>query len=128
MFLFRSCSRQDFVGSYALDKLRVNSSRQDDAFEWDDAKAASNFLKHKVSFELARGVFADAFAIEREDTTEDYGEPRYNLLGLANSRLLFVAYTTRGEIVRIISAREAEPYERRLYHEENARKDATHQA
>jgi uncharacterized DUF497 family protein len=25
----------------------------------------------------------------------------------------------RGEIIRIISARDAEPYERRLYHEEN---------
>jgi hypothetical protein len=115
--------------SYALDKLRVNSSMQDDAFEWDDGKAASNFSKHKVSFDLARGAFADAFAIEREDTTEDYGEPRYNLLGMAgDDRLLFVAYTMRGEIVRIISAREAEPYERRLYHEENARKDDKPQA
>jgi uncharacterized protein len=96
---------------------------QDDAFEWDDAKAASNITKHGVSFEVARGAFADAFAIEREDTTEDYGEPRYNLLGMACGRLLFVAYTMRGEIVRIISAREAEPYERRLYHEENAPAD-----
>ena len=78
---------------------------QDDAFEWDDAKAASNFSKHKVSFELACDAFADAFAIEREDPTEDYGETRYNLLGMANGRLLFVAYTVRGEIVRIVCQR-----------------------
>jgi uncharacterized DUF497 family protein len=88
----------------------------------------ANFSKHKVSFEVARRAFADAFAIEREDTTEDYGEVRYNLLGMVGGRLLFVAYTMRGEIVRIISAREAEPYERRLYHEENARNDGKHQA
>jgi len=101
---------------------------QDDAFDWDGAKAASNLAKHKVSFELARGAFADAFAIEREDTTKDYGEPRYNLLGMVGDRLLFVVYTMRGEVVRIVSAREAQPYERRLYHEENAQRDAKHQA
>jgi uncharacterized DUF497 family protein len=47
---------------------------------------------------------------------------------MVGDRLLLVAYTMRGEVVRIISAREAEPYERRLYHEENARKDAGYEA
>jgi uncharacterized DUF497 family protein len=87
----------------------------------DDVKAASNLADHRVSFRLARRAFADVFAVEREDTTEDYDEYRYNLLGMVDSRLLFVAYTMRGGRVRIISAREAESYERRLYHEENAR-------
>jgi uncharacterized protein len=32
---------------------------------------------------------------------------------------LFVAYTMRGNAIRIISARRAEPFERRRYHEEN---------
>ena len=59
------------------------------------------------------------FAVEREDDTKVYDEPRFNLLGMVDGRVLFVAYTTRGDIIRIISAREAEPYERRLYHEEN---------
>jgi uncharacterized DUF497 family protein len=99
---------------------------QDEAFEWDGAKAAANLSKHKVSFGLARWAFADACAIEREDDTEDYGEDRFNLLGMVDGRLLFVAYTMRGEIVRIVSAREAEPYERRLYHEENTSKDINH--
>jgi uncharacterized DUF497 family protein len=92
-----------------------------DEFEWDDVKAVSNLADHKVSFELARRAFADVFAVEREDATEDYGEYRYNLLGVVEGRILFVAYTMRGDRIRIISAREAEPYERRLYHEENAR-------
>ena len=37
---------------------------------------------------------------------------------MVEGRLLFVAYTMRGEKIRIITARKAEPYERRRYHEE----------
>jgi hypothetical protein len=92
---------------------------KDNEFEWDDDKAAANLAKHKVSFDTARRAFSDVFAIEREDDTEDYREPRLNLLGMVDGRILFVAYTMRGDIIRIISAREAEPYERRLYHEES---------
>ena len=104
----------------SLDMVRVNRSyTRDDEFEWDDAKATANLAKHKVGFDTARRAFADAFAVEREDGTEDYREPRFNLLGMVDGRVLFVAYAMRGEIIRIISAREAEPYERRLYHEEN---------
>jgi hypothetical protein len=88
-------------------------------FEWDDDKAAANLARHRVSFSVARQAFADVFAVEREDDTEDYGEPRFNLLGMVEGRVLFVAYTIRDDIIRIISAREAEPYERRLYHEES---------
>jgi uncharacterized DUF497 family protein len=88
-------------------------------FEWDDDKAAANLAKHRVSFRVATQAFDDAFAVERENDTEVYGEPRFNLLGMVDGRVLFVAYTMRGDIIRVISAREAEPYERRLYHEEN---------
>ena len=92
----------------------------DDQFEWDDAKAAANLAKHKVSFETARGVFTDPFAVEREDNSESYDEPRFTILGMVDGRLLFVAYTLRDDIIRIISARGADPYEQRIYHEENA--------
>jgi uncharacterized DUF497 family protein len=93
----------------------------EDAFEWDDAKAAANYAKHGVSFESARDVFKDAFAIEHADDRQDYGEERWTILGMVQNRLLLVAYTMRGEKIRIISARAAEPYERREYHEQNAR-------
>ncbi len=94
---------------------------QDDAFEWDDAKAASNLARHKVSFEVARLAFADAFGLsEEEDRRERYGEVRELLLGMAQGRLLAVVWTQRGKRTRIISARRAEPHESRFYHEENA--------
>jgi len=91
----------------------------DDDFEWDEAKAAENYAKHGVSFETAIRAFDDAFAIEALDDREDYGEDRYSILGMVDGRLLYLAYTVREGIIRIISARGAEPYERRQYHEEN---------
>jgi uncharacterized DUF497 family protein len=90
-----------------------------DDFEWDDTKAASNHRRHKITFEQAREVFADPFIIEWTDEGQDKREQRFNALGMVENRLLFVAYTMRGDTIRIISARRAEPFERRRYHEEN---------
>ena len=92
---------------------------QDEAFEWDDEKAARNWRSHGVSFEMARDVFKDTFAIEWADDRHDAAEERFVIVGMAEGRLLFVAYTLRAERVRIISARAAEPWERRRYHNEN---------
>jgi uncharacterized protein len=97
----------------------------DDDFHWDDEKAACNDAEHGVSFDAARGVFKDPFAIELIDDRYDYGETRWTVLGMAYDRLLVVAYTMRGDAIRIISARAAEPHERREYHEQNARDDQT---
>lgn len=93
---------------------------KDEDFEWDQAKAASNLAKHKVSFKQARDVFRDPFAIELLDDREDYGEVRLILIGMTAERMLVVVYTIRDEKVRIISAREAEANERRFYHEDRA--------
>ena len=90
----------------------------DGEFEWDDQKAADNLARHDVSFEVAREAFRDPFGVERLDDREDYGEDRYTLIAMVEDRLLFVAYTLRDERIRIISARGAEPHERRQYHEE----------
>jgi uncharacterized DUF497 family protein len=92
---------------------------QDDHFEWDDQKAERNWLAHKISFEMAREVFKDVFAIEWPDNIQDAAEQRFATVGMVENRLLFVAYTMRGDRIRIISGRLAEPYERRRYHNEN---------
>ncbi|MDQ6868501.1 MAG: BrnT family toxin [Pseudomonadota bacterium] len=89
-------------------------------FEWDEWKAAGNYARHGVTFAAARDVFKDPFAIEQLDGREDYGEDRFVVIGMVEGRLLFVAYTMRGETVRIISARGAEPHEQRRYHEDNS--------
>jgi uncharacterized DUF497 family protein len=91
----------------------------DEEFEWDDDKAASNLTKHGVSFEDARSVFRDPFAVELLDDRTDYGEDRYILIGMSIENVLVVVYTERNERNRIISARRAEMNERRIYHEQN---------
>jgi len=89
-------------------------------FEWHDAKAQANELAHGVSFELATTVFRDAFAVERIDDREDYGEKRFVIIGMAEGDILLaVAYTERGERIRIISARRATRYEQNDYFEQN---------
>jgi uncharacterized DUF497 family protein len=85
-------------------------------FEWDPFKAARNEADHGVTFEMAREVFNDPFAIEWLDDREDYGKDHFVIMGMVSNRLLFVAYTMRGDA---ISARGAEPHERRQYHEDN---------
>jgi len=93
-------------------------------FEWDEAKAKSNFKVHEVSFELAKTVFEDAFAIERLDDRGDYGEQRFIIIGMANGQvLLFVAFTERRERTRIISTRRVTQHEQDDYFEQNASTD-----
>jgi uncharacterized DUF497 family protein len=90
-------------------------------FEWHDAKAEANLQAHGVSFELAKTVFKDPFAIERLDDREEYGEERFVMIGMAEGRvLLFVAYTEREERIRIISAREVTQHEQDDYFRKNA--------
>ena len=74
-------------------------------FEWNEAKAEANSRAHGVSFKLAKTVFKDAFAIERLDDRENYGEERFVIIGMAEGHvLLFIAYTEREARIRIISA------------------------
>ena len=77
-------------------------------FEWHNAKAAANLQAHGVSFDLAKTVFKDAFAVDRLDDREDYGEDRFVIIGMAEGDVvLFVAYAEREGRMRIISARRA---------------------
>jgi len=92
----------------------------DELFEWDDDKAAENFRRHRVTFLEAVSAVSDPFAIERIDDREDYGETRFNLVGMSAGRLLHVTYTERGERQRIISARQAERHEQEDYYRQNA--------
>ena len=92
-----------------------------DRFEWDDAKAAANWRRHGVSFGHAATALGDAFAVEWIDDRHDYGEERLNLLGMCEGMLLHIAFTERGERIRIISARRAERHEQDRYFQENSR-------
>jgi uncharacterized protein len=85
-------------------------------FEWNSAKELANRKKHGVDFRTAAKVFLDPYVIEFDDL-DAAGELRFNAIGLVDGRMLFVTYATRDDVVRIISARGAEPHEKRKYHE-----------
>ena len=88
---------------------------RDDAFEWDDRKAARNLAKHNISFAVARGVFADPSSVAWEDDGQGDLEQRFVEVGVVEGRLLSVCYTFRAHRTRIISARLADSWEQRVY-------------
>jgi uncharacterized DUF497 family protein len=92
-------------------------------FEWDEAKAESNYSKHGVSFELAVDVFKDVFAIEFSDDRKDYGEERFVIVGIVDGNLLSVIYTERQDVIRLISARRATKNEQAKYFNQNPETD-----
>lgn len=86
-------------------------------FEWDTRKAAQNIAKHGVPFDYAARVFLDPNRLDVEDARRDYNEERRLTLGIIEGRVFAVAYTPRGEMIRLISARKASSRERRQYDE-----------
>lgn len=88
----------------------------DEFFEWDEEKADTNLRKHGVSFEEARTVFDDSAVLETPDQTHSWDEDRWIALGmLPDLRIVVVVYVEREDRIRLISAREATPAERRTY-------------
>jgi len=85
-------------------------------FEWDPEKAKKNLKKHGVSFEEAVTVFYDLLSATFDDPDHSVGEYRYITIGLSSyGRLIVVAHTERGEILRIINARPATMHERKRH-------------
>lgn len=85
-------------------------------FEWDVEKARENLQKHGIRFEIAVQAFDDDLAIPFADPEHStISEPRYALLGMCESGLVFISFTYRGENCRIISARKASKRMHRVY-------------
>ena len=93
-------------------------------FDWDPNKAASNKIKHGVTFEQAATVLLDALALTVFDSAHSDYEERWFTLGMSqDAQLLAVAHTYAATgpdsaTIRIISAREATRTERRQYENE----------
>ena len=90
----------------------------DPTFEWDKRKASENRRKHGVTFAEAKSAFLDENARVIPDPEHSDDEDRFVLLGLSvRLRLLVVVHCyRRGEdLIRIISARRADPAERNQY-------------
>jgi uncharacterized DUF497 family protein len=92
-------------------------------FDWDESNTVKNWERHKVTPEEAEDVFFHDPLVVRSDVGHSSREKRYQALGqTSRGRLLFVAYTIRRKLIRVISGRdmnrrEAEEYRR---HEESS--------
>jgi len=84
-------------------------------FEWDPEKERDNIRDHGLNFTDASDVFRDYLRVERHDDDSSNDEDRWQTMGFVDE-VLFVVYTERRDTIRIISARIAEPFERRIYH------------
>jgi uncharacterized DUF497 family protein len=82
--------------------------------EFDPNKYRANRLKHRVSLGLAAEMDLGAAVIE-PDQRSGYGEDRLVALGPISGRLHLLAFTMRGEVMRVISLRKANARERRRY-------------
>lgn len=90
-------------------------------WDWDPNKAASNLRRHRVPFKLAvLALEGDPFHLSKLDT--DSGEIRFKTLAAIGSQILMIVHTeptferiSGNWVGRIISARKAEPAERRAY-------------
>ena len=95
-----------------IDSERIESTVD---IQFDPAKNSANVRKHGIDLSDVDQVFYDAYAVTIED--QAHNEQRFLTLGMDGfGRLLVVCYTHRGEAtIRVISARKAEPHERKAY-------------
>ena len=84
-------------------------------FEWYSEKERLIAEKHGLDMETVKKVFDDPLRIIQHDEAHSGLEDRWQTLGKVKE-VLFAVYTERGEKVRIITAREATPEERRVYY------------
>ena len=91
-------------------------------FEWDGEKNRLNQQKHGgIAFESAARIFDDPHVIFGKDCIVT-GEQRWHAIGAAEGAVLLVVHVYRmedrndeEESIRIVSAREANKRERRIY-------------
>ncbi len=87
--------------------------------EWDENKRTRNKQKHGLDFDDAHLVFTNEAHIE-EDRRKDYGENRYNLIGVLVGRIIVVTFSVRNGSIRVISMRKANSREQKQYYQKRS--------
>jgi uncharacterized DUF497 family protein len=85
-------------------------------FDWDEGNTHKNWDRHQVTPEEAEDVFFHEPLVIRSDARHSKGEKRYFALGqTSGGRRLFVAFTVRRKLVRVISVRDMNRNESKVY-------------
>jgi uncharacterized protein len=85
-------------------------------FEWDERKRFINLRKHGIDFLECATVFSGPTDTVVDDRC-DYGEIRFVTRGLLRGMVVVVVHTEEGGIVRVISMRKANVYEKEDFFE-----------
>ena len=107
-----AAASSDLRSVYGTDILDVVAERKDPldvctGFEWDEANAHKNWERHRVALEEAEDVFFNEPLVVRGDVRHSKREKRYYALGqTGGGRRLFVAFTIRGSLLRVVSVRD----------------------
>ncbi len=87
-------------------------------FDWDVGNSEKNWIHHKVSRSECEQVYFNDPMVVVDDKKHSQKEKRWNLLGKTDSnRQLFIVFTIRENLIRVISARDMNKKERRVYNE-----------
>lgn len=90
-----------------------------EGFQWDSGNSNKNFIKHRVTNPECEEVFFNQPIILVDDTRHSEEEKRWFLLGRTDQdRFLFIVFTIRQDLIRVISARDMNKKEREIYNEE----------
>ena len=85
-------------------------------FQWDEGNATKNWVGHQVSQGECEQIFFSAPFLVAPDLTHSQAEPRLYALGqTAAGRRLFLVFTLRDTLIRVISARDMSRRERKVY-------------
>jgi uncharacterized DUF497 family protein len=90
-------------------------------FEWDSHNSDKIWHTHHVSLSECEQIFFNLPLVVAGDVKHSGQETRFFALGQTDAeRLLFVVFTVRNNKIRVISARDMNRKERRVYqsHEE----------
>ena len=89
-------------------------------FQWDEGNISKNLVKHQVEDWESEQVFFNEPVLVLDDPKHSFVEKRWAAFGRTDvGRLLVVIFTKRGNLLRVISARDMNRKEMKFY-EENA--------
>jgi uncharacterized DUF497 family protein len=91
-----------------------------EGFLWDEGNSQKNFIKHQVTRLECEEIFFNFPLIVSDDVKHSRVEKRYYVLGNSKSeRYLFISFTIRNNLIRVISARSMNRKERKIYEEKS---------
>ena len=104
-----------------MDKIYKEIFNQCSGFDWDKGNIDKNWIKHKVSPAECEQIFFNRPLVIQDDTIHSKTEKRFYALGKTDlKRTLFIAFTVRNNLIRVISARDMSRKEREIYNNEKA--------